>query len=48
MKIIILILLIVWFTTAQVIIFLKNRQIEEQDHEIEVLNEYIRRLRKLP
>lgn len=48
MKTLIIVLIVTWFTTAQVIIFLQNRQIEEQEHEIEVLHEYIRRIRKLP
>ena len=46
MKTLIIVLIVIWFITAEVNIHLSNRLIEE--HEIEVLHKYIRRIRKLP
>ncbi len=48
MKTLIIVLIVIWFITAEINIHLSNRLIEEQEHEIEVLHEYIRRIRKLP
>lgn len=48
MKTLIIVLIVIWCVNAHIIIYQQDRQIEEQEHEIEVLHEYIRRIRKLP
>ena len=46
MKTLIIVLIVIWFITAEINIHLSNRLIEEQEHEIEVLHEYIRRIKR--